>query len=242
MTILQKQKQIKYLNFYRDNLDGRFGTNSKNATKEFQRAYELISDGIFGKNTENKSIEVWKDIQSKLIQKTGVIISIDGLVGNKTIQAIKYFQRMNGLIEDGIIGSLTLAKLNEVINKYMEDKDWNNSKYFKKEEFKCGCNGKYCNGYPHPISKQLISDMNKIREHFGKPIHITNGVRCQKYNDSLIGSIKTSQHIEGNACDFYFSGINCNEVIEFCKSLSSYGYAYTNNTNMLNCVHYNIHE
>ncbi len=111
MTNLQKQKNLKYLNYYKDKLDGIFGPNSKNATKAFQKDYGLLVDGIFGKNTEAKSVEVWKNIQTLLNKSTGLKLIIDGLAGNNTINAIKVFQKNNGLTADGIIGSKTLPKL-----------------------------------------------------------------------------------------------------------------------------------
>lgn len=236
MNTTQKKKQLKHLNYYNSVF-----VTFKTATKNFQKDYGLVADGIFGAKTEKKSIEVWKDIQRKLKNKGYSCGSIDGIVGNNTINAIKKFQKANGLKVDGIVGAKTMAKLNET-SIYMTDADWEKSKYFKKSEFKCNCEGKYCDGYGKGISKQLVTDMNKIRSHFGKPITITSGFRCQKYNDSLRGSSKTSKHIEGKACDFWFSGMNKQEVIKYCKKLSSYGYAYTNDDNMKNAVHYNTNE
>lgn len=247
MNTLQKQKQLYYLNFRGLSnsmlaLDGIFGPNSKKATELFQSFYGLTRDGIFGINTENKSILIWKDYQKQLNNK-GYNLVVDGLVGNNTINAIKDFQRKNNLEVDGIIGYNTKKALMENNTIYMTDNDWKNSKYFKKEEFKCECGGKYCDGYNnHGVTKKLVTDMNKIRERFGKPITITSGVRCQRYNDNLVGSIKNSKHISGNACDFYFLGINTSEVINYCKSLSDYGYAYTNNANMSGAVHFNTNE
>ena len=237
----QKQKQLKHINYYKGKIDGVWGNDSKQATKDFQREYDLIADGVFGAATEEKNILVWKDIQRKLENKNCPCGTIDGVVGNKTINAIKKFQKANGLVADGIIGNETMTKLNET-SIYMNDADWKKSKYFKKSEFKCNCNGKYCDGYGDGVSKQLVTDMNNIRSYFKKPITITSGVRCQKYNDSLKGSSKTSKHIEGKACDFWFSGMNKQEVINYCKTLSSYGYSYTNEDNMKNAVHYNTNE
>ncbi|MBP0990653.1 MAG: spore cortex-lytic enzyme [Oscillospiraceae bacterium] len=37
--------------------------------------------------------------------------SVDGIYGSKTLQAVKYFQRKNGLVEDGIAGPKTLAAM-----------------------------------------------------------------------------------------------------------------------------------
>ncbi len=37
--------------------------------------------------------------------------SIDGIYGSKTVEAVKYFQRKNGLVVDGIAGNKTLAAM-----------------------------------------------------------------------------------------------------------------------------------
>ena len=37
--------------------------------------------------------------------------AVDGIYGSKTLEAVKYFQRKNGLTVDGIAGDKTLAAL-----------------------------------------------------------------------------------------------------------------------------------
>lgn len=37
--------------------------------------------------------------------------SVDGIFGSATEEAVEYFQRTNGLVADGIVGSKTLAAL-----------------------------------------------------------------------------------------------------------------------------------
>lgn len=121
----------------------------------------------------------------------------------------------------------------------MKNEDWKNIKYFKKEEFKCKCNGKWCNGYPVDISKELIQNMDKIREKYKKPIIITSGIRCKKQN-ARVGGVANSEHMKGLASDFYFSGMNKYSVISYIKSLPNYNYSYTNNTNMKYAIHYDV--
>lgn len=166
-------------------------------------------------------------------------LTVDGLIGNNTINAIKEVQRRNSLVIDGIAGKNTYRVLqnNDV---YMDDDDWAKIKYFKKSEFKCGCKGKYCDGYPTGIYKNLVYNMESMRIKYGKPITITSGLRCQRFNNTLTGATKGSKHISGRACDFYFSGMNKTEVIKYCKTLPYYNYAYTNNTNMKYAVHLDI--
>lgn len=128
--------------------------------------------------------------------------------------------------------------------KDMKDNDWSKFPNFRKEEFKCGCvkHGlNYCNGYPSEIAYSLVEIMQKIRNHYGKPITISSGVRCKKYNNKLKGSSGVSNHLEGLACDFRFSGMNKNEVIKYLKTLPNYRYSYTNSTNMANGIHITVY-
>lgn len=81
----------------------------------------LSVDGIIGPKTiiemkkvlikmsGNSSFNKYPNITS-LIQKI-ILVSIDGLYGNKTMNAIKVFQKNNQLVPDGIVGYNTLIKL-----------------------------------------------------------------------------------------------------------------------------------
>ena len=58
MTIEQKQCLLYYLGYYTGKIDGDWGEKSREATENFQRAYGLEDDGVFGTNTENKILSV----------------------------------------------------------------------------------------------------------------------------------------------------------------------------------------
>lgn len=51
------------------------------------------------------------NIQTRLKQWGYYKGAVDGIYGNQTVAAVKYFQRMHGLTPDGIAGPLTLAKI-----------------------------------------------------------------------------------------------------------------------------------
>ncbi len=186
---------------------------------------------------------------------------IDGIVGVFTKQAYINFQNDYGLIVDGIYGTKTNAKLIEVIkqkqvelgvnadgivgpitqnarNNQKINLNWNDIKYFKKSEFDCKCGCGLNN-----IDLKLVKILDEIREYFGKPMLITCGCRCQKYNDSLIGSIKNSKHIQGKASDVWISGLKKSELLSKCKDYVKCGranYTYTNESNMKYAVHIDI--
>lgn len=55
--------------------------------------------------------EVVREIQTKLKRWGYYTKSIDGIYGYQTYTSVKYFQRKNGLIVDGIVGNQTLVAL-----------------------------------------------------------------------------------------------------------------------------------
>lgn len=112
-------------------------------------------------------------------------------------------------------------------------------------EFKCGCGTRYCSGYPTVLKINLLSNLQTLRDYYNSPITITCGLRCQKYNDSLPGSIKTSKHVDGKAADIYVSQKSDTEngrkqIINKWMTLPAASYAYQGTTNMGNATHVDI--
>lgn len=59
----------------------------------------------------------------------------------------------------------------------------------------------------------LCTDLlEPIRAHFGAPVVIHSGFRCQALNDATPGSSKVSQHMKGEAADFHVEGRSLEEV------------------------------
>lgn len=48
LNIRQRQINLKFLNFYKKNIDIVEGTAIKQAYKEFQKEYNLVKDSIYG--------------------------------------------------------------------------------------------------------------------------------------------------------------------------------------------------
>ncbi len=110
--------------------------------------------------------------------------------------------------------------------KVVDSNNIKNFKNFELRELKCGCNGKFCNGFPVGFSYELLEQLQKVRNHFGKPVIITSAVRCQQYNDSLKGSIKKSKHTMGRAVDFYVKGVSYAKLWAYVKTLPHNNYTY----------------
>ena len=78
------------------------------------------------------------------------------------------------------------------------------TKNFEPQEFRCKC-GK-CTGYPSFMKKVELQHLQSIRDHFGKPMTITSGLRCE-YENSRAGGVSNSGHLTGYAADFYMAGV-----------------------------------
>ena len=55
--------------------------------------------------------------------------------------------------------------------------------------------------------------LDRIRERFAVPMIITSGYRCEKVN-KLVGGVDNSQHMKGEAVDFWFPGFSQKEMIQ----------------------------
>lgn len=83
---------------------------------------------------------------------------------------------------------------------------WDEIEYFTREEFRCQCKGKYCNGFPVEPQEKLVRTVNEIRKRLGVPVTIVesggSGVRCEIHNRN-VGGVENSDHKTGNAADLH---------------------------------------
>lgn len=137
----------------------------------------------------------------------------------------KYFTRPQDI--DGDYGKDTDTLLRHVINVKSHTKN------FEPEEFKCRCGGRWCTGYPTRMKVKELKHIQTIRDHYGKPMIITDALRCRRRNESLPNSAKDSPHMHGYAVDFYMQGHTDTaqqrqQVIRYCKKLKGHKYTYAN--------------
>ena len=149
-TIEQVQTKLKALDFYSGDITGKVGEKTTSAIITFQTRYGLSPDGIIGKATLTKLDEVYnarqssdsltapettattaaapsadsgtiRQVQEKLKTLGFYSGEVTGNAGSKTTAAIKAFQQKYGLTADGIPGSATLRKLDEVLADASDD-------------------------------------------------------------------------------------------------------------------------
>lgn len=131
---------------------------------------------------------------------------------------------------DGVYGTNTDRALRHWYNVKKVTKN------FEPEEFKCECGGRYCTGYPSYMKQKQLKNLQSIRNHYGKPIKVTCGLRCKTYNNKLSGSISNSRHLTGYATDFYISGVTDTiarrkSAIKWIRTLPNHNYTYGNGYN-----------
>lgn len=58
----------------------------------------------------------------------------------------------------------------------------------------------------------LMATLDVIRELNGGPVYVSSGYRCQKVNE-LVGGVKTSQHMKGQAADIKVGSKEENKIL-----------------------------
>lgn len=259
MTVKQAQWQLFFLDYYGEstgNIDGIWGQKSKAAALQFQKEFfedSIAHDGKFGASTAGKSQEVIDRIQDILIATVAEELKDDGLAGPKTMEAMKLYQQAKGLPQTGRVDDATWdALMQEIPN--LPERDtvpeldtpaeessatgtfWDGIVWFKRNEMRCKCGGKYCNGFPSEPQQLLMELADRVRQHFGRPAHVISGLRCQRWNQ-IQGGVANSQHMYGEAMDIWVEGVTADTLLAFFKKQPEVRYCYKiNSTN----VHFDI--
>lgn len=94
------------------------------------------------------------------------------------------------------------------------------SKNFRVREFSCHGSG-CCSTVK--IDPALVEYLQKIRDHFGKPVTISSGYRCKTYNSMISNAASKSKHMDGMAADIKVEGIAPAEVAKYAESIGIKG-------------------
>lgn len=157
---------------------------------------------------------------------------IDGVFGQISKNATAGFQEDYGLTPDGIFGEDTEAMILDAITGKAKPVEsfWDTIKYFDRDEFKCKCGGKYCNGFPAEPEEKLVKVADRARERFGNKIIVSSGVRCEKHNANVGGAV-ASRHMGGKAMDFCVDGMPASLVLPYVQNQPEIRYAYAIDSN-----------
>ena len=157
---------------------------------------------------------------------------VDGLWGPLSAAATKKAQGMLGIEEDGIWGDQTDAAVREYIfsGADLEAPEetgtfWDKIRYWSREEFRCQCGGKYCDGFPAEPDQTLVELVDDLRHAAGRPGHRSSGLRCKTWN-AIQGGVANSKHMSGKALDFYIEGLSGAQLLTLAQKDRRTSYAY----------------
>ena len=174
--------------------------------------------------------------------------TVDGIWGKQSQDATARFQKDFGLTADGAFGDATDERIRKAIGSYddlildvpanrtapeesgavaetVTGDFWDEIEFFKREEFRCQCGGKYCNGFPAEPQEKLIRVADKIRKALGAAATVSSGVRCQTHNAN-VGGVSNSRHLTGKAMDFCVAGKSASQLLAEVNKHPEIRYAY----------------
>lgn len=100
------------------------------------------------------------------------------------------------------------------------------AKFFSLDEFQCPC----CHCVKlHPL---LLQKLKGLRYKIGKPVIITSGYRCPKYNLE-VGGVKNSYHLLGMAADIHVPGISLDNLLSIAYKFGFQGIGFYPRRNFL---------
>lgn len=105
------------------------------------------------------------------------------------------------------------------VKTYQKTNKNNLTKNFKVSEFACHGSG-CCSTVT--IDDALAAHLQKIRDHFGKPVTINSGYRCATHN-KRVGGASGSYHTKGMAADIAVQGVAPAEVAKYAESIGIKG-------------------
>ena len=182
--------------------------------------------------------EIWgpqsKAATVQLQKKLG--IKADGDFGQNTAGEALDAMFAEYQLDDGEIPTVsekeTVAENSSVTGTF-----WDEIEYFDREEFRCKCGGKYCNGFPAEPKEAMVRIADQLRKNLGVPITIVSGIRCKQHNANVKG-VATSQHMYGEAADIYAQGVSQAKVEAELDKIGGvrYHYAIAGSSN----VHFDV--
>lgn len=162
--------------------------------------------------------------------------AIDGIWGSGSKASANAFKDDYGVTADE---KNLLAAVNGTLKpteKPQSGDFWDGIKYFKREEFRCKCGGRYCNGYPAEMKEKVVKIADGARANFNAPGRVISGLRCTIHNANE-GGVANSRHMTGKAIDLRIDGVSADALLAYVQKQPGVRYAYKiNSTN----VHFDI--
>jgi hypothetical protein len=216
-TLIVNQAPEKPL-YYNDDVRGKRGRAAVGLTSASELLFFASTDG----SSDAATPETLRDYLAGS-QNCTFAIMMDG--GRK----VNFYDRANNILVEGKDPSqnLILIWLNKnpskeeeksvdiPIHGYSKSKDGSKklSANFKVREFACSDGSD-----PIFIAPELVNILQKIRDHFGKPVNINSAYRTPAKNKA-VGGATHSQHLYGIAADISIPGISPKTVAAYAETL-----------------------
>ena len=96
--------------------------------------------------------------------------AVDGIFGRASTGATKAFQADYGIAASGLFDGATEEMILRALTGTAEKVAdlWEEIRFFKKEEFRCRCGGKYCSGFPAEPDRILVELVDDLRSEAGR--------------------------------------------------------------------------
>lgn len=88
------------------------------------------------------------------------------------------------------------------------------SPHFRVREFRCRDGSD-----PIFIDSELVTLLQKVRDHFGKAVHINSAFRTASYNAKQKKAAKYSQHLYGKAADIWIADVSVDTLAAYAETL-----------------------
>lgn len=105
------------------------------------------------------------------------------------------------------------------IKTYVKGTSTKLSANFNSTEFDCHGSGCCLSTL---IDEDLVEYLQKIRDHFNKPVSVSSAYRCASHN-SKVGGATGSRHTKGQAADIYINGVKPAEIAKYAESIGILG-------------------
>lgn len=145
---------------------------------------------------------------------------IDGIWGPRSQEAMESLRKKYPAQSDDAALVAAVAEWKPEKSRTTESGTyWDDCPNFTREEFRCTCGGRGCNGFPAEPRERLVRNAQAARDRFGKPAIVSSGVRCALRNGELPGSAANSLHLTGRAMDFGMNGVSSTTLKNYLLTL-----------------------
>lgn len=183
-------------------------------------AYKALINLLVDICQRNPSIGTlkWKGDKTLIGQTDKQNMTVHRWFANKSCPG-DYLYNLHGKIAEEVNRRLVTIPTVKEDGVYTKGAVTKLSANFKSTEF--DCHGSGCCAET-VIDEKLVGYLQKIRDHFGKPVNVSSAYRCPTHNKN-VGGATGSCHAKGKAADIYINGVAPSEIAKYAESIGILG-------------------